>query len=510
LGKARLAGIGFLVLALAATAAWQACSSGSPSGRACHNVVLVVLDTVRADRLSCYGNSRPTTPAIDALARTGVRFERVQAAAPWTIPSMASIWTGVLPSTHGAGLLVEPKVFDGKGSFRGFDETALATLPQLLAQRGYHNAAFIANPLLRGMPCFLGAFERKHLRVAFVKAETAVDEAIAWLPRLGENQPFFLLLQLMDAHQPLDPPKRYRDLFATDGAPRDDQVYAAWSNLTRPEHMRSERIPGFRETRMAVYDGALRYMDDQLARLLEELERRDLRDDTLIVVMADHGEEFWDHGVEQTELYDCGVRVTTGIGHGQTQFQELLSVPLVFAGPGIVPGEVATRVSLLDLGATLLDVACGEPGAVLGDGRSFGALLRGEDAPGRAAVSEETSFGYELKALVQPDGLKYVLAHKEGERSSLYDLGQDPGERHDLSAERPDDAARMRTELTAIVDAARRKRAGPGAVTEGNLEELEALGYAGGSDALEPEPEKKAKREPKLPTRLKVKPGLKR
>ena len=513
MGKARLAGIGVLVLALAVTATslfWHSCGGTPGASSAHHNLVLVVLDTVRADRLSCYGNERETTPAIDGLARGGVRFERAQAAAPWTIPSMASLWTGVLPSTHGAGLLVEPKVFDGKGSYRGFDETALATLPQRLAQSGYHNFAFIANPLLRGMPCFLGGFERSHLKVTFVKAETVVDEALAWLPKLEKNQPFFLFLQLMDAHQPLDPPRRYRDLFATDGVPRDDQAFAAWGNMTRPEQMHSERIPAFRDNRLAVYDGALRYMDDQLARLFAELENRGLRDDTVIVVMADHGEEFWDHAVEQTELYDCSVRVNTGVGHGQTLFQELLAVPLVLAGPGIAPSVVETRVSLLDLGATLLDVALGERGAQFGDGHSFGGLVRGEEAPGRPAVSEETSFGYELKALLQPDGLKYVMTHHEGEQSSLYDLVQDPGERHNLLAERPDDAARMHAELTAIVDAARRKRTKPGAVTEGNLDELEALGYAGGVDGEEAAPTKKSKREPKLPQRVRQKTGFKK
>ncbi len=457
--------------------------------------MLVVLDTVRADRLSCYGNERETTPALDRLALRGTRFVHAQSAAPWTIPSMASLWTGVLPSTHGAGVPTEPKAFAGKGSYRGFDERALATLPQQLARQGYRNFAFVANPVLERMACFLGSFERSS--VSFVKAEVAVGAVRAWLPELEPSQPFFLYLHLMDAHQPLNPPRRYRDLFVTDGQPRDDKRYAAWGDLNQPEHMRSPLLPSFRANKLAVYDGALRYMDDQLEKLFQELEQRGLLDQTLIVVTADHGEEFWDHGVEQTELYDCSVRAHTGVGHGQTQFQELLAVPLVIAGPGVAAGVVETRVSLLDLGATLLELATGARGA-FGDGQSFGALLCGEAAAGHALLAEEVSLGYELKALVQPDGLKYILAHHEGEQDCLFDLAQDPLEKHNLLAERPDLARRLRTELTELVAAASAKQAAPGAPSDADVSALQGLGYAGEST---PKP-----RERPTPKKLNLKP----
>jgi len=483
----------------------MACSSRTippKSSTPPHNIVLVLLDTVRADRLSCYGNPRETTPALDRLAREGVRFEHAQAAAPWTIPSIASLWTGVLPSTHGAGIPKEPKKFEGKGSYRGFDHGALSNLPMHLERGGFRNFAFIANPGLERMPCFLQGFERTNCRVAFVKAEVALAEVLAWLPELERSQPFFLYLHLMDAHQPLDPPRHYRNLFATDGKPRDDKQYAAWGDLNQPELMRSPDLPAFRENKLAVYDGALRYMDDQLAKLFAELEKRGLGDDTLIVVTADHGEEFWEHGAEETELYDCGPRARIGVGHGHSQFQELLAVPLLVAGPGVEPGEIETRVSLLDLGATLFDLALGQRTVDFGDGRSFGALVRGEGGAGRAAVSEETSSGYELKALVRPDGLKYVLAHHEGEQDCLFDLAQDPEERHNLVAERPEVAAQLRSELAALVAAAREKRVEPGAPAEASAADLEALGYAGESrPSGKPRP---------TPQRIKPKPFLKK
>jgi arylsulfatase A-like enzyme len=302
----------------------------------------------------------------------------------------------------------------------------------------------------------------------------------------------------MDAHQPLDPPRRSRDLFATDGTPRDERRFAAWGELNQPEHMRAPELPAFRENKLAVYDGALRYMDDQLAQLFAELDRRGLREDTLVVVTSDHGEEFWDHGLEQCELYDTSARAHVGVGHGQTQFQELLAVPLILAGPGVAASEVETRVSLLDLGATLFDLALGERAYAFGEGRSFGALARGERAPARAVVSEETSCGYELKALVRPDGLKYVQTQREDEQDCLFDLAQDPLERRNLLAERPEDARRLRDELTAVVEAARARRAEPGAAAEASAAALEALGYAGEAT--------KRPKGPRTPERVKARP----
>jgi arylsulfatase A-like enzyme len=446
------------------------------------NVVLVLLDTVRADRLSSYGNARDTTPTIDALAARGARFVRAQSAAPWTVPSVATLWTGTLPSTHGAGVLAEadePKAFAGKGSFRGFDESALPTLPAVLAARGYRTFGFVANPVLDGLSCFLGGFER--VAVDFVKAEVAVEQALEWLDELTESPPFFLYLQLMDAHQPLDPRHRYRDLYPTDGGSREDKRYAAWGGMTEPRDMDSEAIPAFRETRLAIYDGALRYMDDQLARLLRALEERDLLASTLVIVTSDHGEEFWDHGRAQLELYDCKARGTVGVGHGQSQFQELLAVPLVLAGPGLEPREISTPVSLLDLPATILELAGGAAPPTLGQSQSLVPLLRGGEATRRALAAEETSVGFELKSLLRADGLKYIRSERPGEKEALFDLTLDPLEQRNLATARPEEAAALRAELEELIEAALARRAEPGAVGQASTDDLEALGYGGES-----------------------------
>jgi hypothetical protein len=201
--------IGALVLVGAASAAWLIVPRRAPSeaGLEPHsNIILIVLDTVRADRVSCYGNERPTTPTLDRIAKRGTLFQAAQSVAPWTIPSMASLWSGVLPSQHGAGIPGEPKAFEGEGSYRGFNQTELPSLPVRLKNRGYRNFAYITNPLLNRMSCFLDGFDHRFCKVSFEKAEAAVTQVVSWVPELARSRPFFLYLHLMDAHQPLDPP----------------------------------------------------------------------------------------------------------------------------------------------------------------------------------------------------------------------------------------------------------------------------------------------------------------
>src|SRR5262249_36167245 len=150
-------------------------------------------------------------------------------------------------------------------------------------------------------------------------------KAIEWLPELERSgRPFFLYLQLMDAHQPLDPPAEYRDLFSTDGTDRSNNRFAEWGGFGQPARRSAPGFEAFRRSKIAVYDGALRYMDEQIAHLLRALEAQKLRERTIVVVTADHGEEIWDHAELQAELYDMKVRPHVGIGHGHTQFQELL------------------------------------------------------------------------------------------------------------------------------------------------------------------------------------------
>jgi arylsulfatase A-like enzyme len=141
---------------------------------------------------------------------------------------------------------------------------------------------------------------------------------------------------------------------------------------------------------------------------------------------------------------------------------------------------VQERVSLLDVPATIFDVAVGDRSYEFGHSRSLGPRLRGEAPPGGAVLSEETSFGWELKALVQPDGLKYIMTHHENETDCLFDLQADPQEQHNLASERSDDVARLKAELMRVVEGARRESGAPGAMSPANPSEMQGLGYVGG------------------------------
>ncbi|MFO0982894.1 MAG: sulfatase [Planctomycetota bacterium] len=480
-----------LVLVLGAvTAAWimKPWRPRRPRFEAPPSILFLLLDTVRADHVSCYGYQRPTTPRIDALAAHGTRFAQAQAMAPWTIPSVASLWTGVQPSVHSAGIPARIKRFQDETSFRGFKQDALATLPMRLAQQGYRNYAVIANPLLTN-ECYTSGFVKDRCVVERKSAEAVVDQALSWLPELEGGAPFFLYVHFMDAHQPIEPPPRYRDLFPTDGEDRgrlagapEQQThgrFAEWGGYYLPERMHGAKFDAFRASKVAVYDGALRYMDDQIGRLLDALQSRHLLDRTIVVVTADHGEEMWDHVRLQTELYDVKLRPHVGIGHGHTQFQELLSVPLVVAGPQLPVAVVAPRVSLPDIGATLLDLATGDADVRFGLSSSLVELMIGADRAGRTVVSEETSFGYEVKALVDERGMKLIAAIDPSEHDALFDLNADPGETRNLLASQPAAADRLRGMLRARLDRARQLRLDPGAFSSVPKSELNKLGYIG-------------------------------
>ncbi|MEW6741461.1 MAG: sulfatase [Planctomycetota bacterium] len=425
-------------------------------------VVVLLIDTARTDHLSAYGYERDTTPTLEWLARQGVLFEQVQAPSPWTIPTMASLWTGVYPSRHGAGIMAargERRTFpeEGEKIFRGFSMTA-STLPRRLRELGYQTYAFFANPLLKS-DCYLHDFD--DVAIAYKPADALVDWAIDRMPEFV-GHPFFLYLHFFDLHEPIDPPDDYltrylpaEDRDGLDGEPfvKLKEELSRFGGFDDLEALAGEAFAHFRTLKAAAYDGAVRFVDDQIERLIEEFEDAGLRERTLFVVTADHGEELWDHWELERDAYDVEAAGKVGVGHGHTLFQELLSVPLVVCGPGVERGgRVASRVSLCDLGATLLElVAPGDSEADrLGDGVSFAAALRGELLENRITLSEGLAYGYELHALVDAEGFKYIWAPHRG-RDLMFSLPTDAREEHDLIGEQPERAATLRARLMELV-----------------------------------------------------------
>ncbi|HEU5321013.1 MAG TPA: cation:dicarboxylase symporter family transporter, partial [Methylomirabilota bacterium] len=292
------------------------------------NVLLYLVDTLRADRLGCYGYGRPVSPHLDAFAGRAVLFERAVAQSPWTRPSVASILTGLLPTAHGVQTL-EDRLPE-----------AARTLPEILRAAGYRTAALSTNHhvatgtgLAQGFDDFF--LDEEH------HAEPVVRRAVAWLDRrTAKERPFFLYVHTLDPHAPYQPPAVWRQRFAPGVRPEA----GSREDLDRLYRSRGEE----RAARIAevsrLYDAEIAAGDEAFGQLLAALRERGLYDDTLIVFVSDHGEELGERG---------------GLGHGHSLYQELLSIPLVVKPAGRQPaGRRSSRLAQqVDLLPTVLAAA---------------------------------------------------------------------------------------------------------------------------------------------------------
>jgi arylsulfatase A-like enzyme len=430
------------------------------------NLLLVMLDTTRADRLSCYGGAPRTTPVIDELARGGARFEAAYAQSSLTPVSAASVMTGTWPHRTGVRSLF---VVGG--------QALAADVPSLfgeLRERGRRTAAFVsAKPmgrqygLDRGFEVYdddLSETAARHGIERFADApqrpaEETTERALAWLAEHG-REPFALLLHWFDAHDPSFVPPReflaeHLPLAQPPGVARTTSPQS-WPELYRPESL------------VRLYAAEIAYMDRELGRILDALDGLGVRDDTLVCVIADHGEafgehDFWTHGL----LYE-----------------EQLRVPLVLAGPGVPAGiEVEGVVRLVDLAPTLLELF-GSSTEARFDGRSLAPLFeRDASAPAQPpevyaevhhAAEDRLKRDTELYTLRVGDW-KYIHRPSNG-RHELFDLARDPGELENLYA--PDHAMglALQTRLLRLgaVDGAVPSLEG---IPPEELERLRALGY---------------------------------
>jgi arylsulfatase A-like enzyme len=430
--------------------------------------VVICIDTLRADRLSSYGYSRPTSPVLDRLASSGALFEQAQSTSNWTVPSVASIMSGRLPKRHGA---VVPGLVKHLGKAPKAPNEISADVPllaEILRDAGFATALFSGNPYLYGR--FQDGFDE--VRVKGADAESHLPGILKWL-ELEPPRRFFLYWQIMDLHQPLDPPEDAATLFVADPPPGfPEDIHEGWTF----GNLRDADDPEFRrysDLRSALYDGTLRHVDRVIGRLLERLDELGFTDDTLVVVVSDHGEEFWDHWEEQARRGD-DPRGIWGIGHGHTMYQELLRVPLILSGPGIEPDRsVRCPVGLADLFPTVLaqlDVPA--PG---GDGRDLSGFLgsRPGDCRERPLISGAPAYGRESGA-VRLGPLK--LAWRDGSAPELFDLVADPGERQDLASRRPRDLERILAALRES-DSEQTVETGTRSLSDELVEELRSLGY---------------------------------
>ncbi len=444
----------FTVLALSCALACRE----APTAPKPRNVVLVIADTLRADRLSSQGGPAGLTPHLDALAAAGARFARANAHAPWTLPSIASLLTSLHPLEHGAG-----------GRVPRF--TALAegveTLPDLLRRRGYASHAVVNVTFLD--PEAFGVtrgFDQVD-QVSFennqdLRAATATtDAALAWLERAPRERPFLLLVHYFDPHAVYAPPSHYRKVWAEE---QDKQ--SAWTFGTREEMvaLRAGRLPlepSVIERAARLYDGEVAYLDAEVGRLLAGLDARGLGADTVVAFTADHGEEFLEHG---------------DFEHGHSLYEELLHVPLIVRAPGLAPAVVQDRVRLVDVAPTLCELLDIPPGAGF-VGRSLLPLVRGEERGSRGVLAHGNFWRAPLTSFTEDD---WKLIVEEGGAARLFHLAVDPGERRDLAAAEPARVAALRSRLAEVRAAMATLRQGGGAaLSDAQRRALSGLGYGG-------------------------------
>jgi arylsulfatase len=424
---------------------------GTPRER---SVVLLVIDTLRADHLSLYGYARATSPALDRFAAQAAVFERAFAPSSWTLPSIGSLLTGRLPSAHGAGIrLGAPAHFARLGD-------GVPTLAETLGARGYATAAFVANPYLVeafGLARGFGVYENAPVTNKRIRrAPRIFASAEKWLREHGDR-PFFLLVHVFDPHMDYDPPGDVRGAF-TGGIEsglslplRDFREMRAGGSLSA----------GDREFVRAAYDEEILGVDAALGAFLQSLADAGLLDSALVVLTSDHGEELFEHG---------------GFEHGHSLHQELLHVPLLVWGPGVAASRVTAPVSLVDVLPTIAE-ATGMPVPPDGAGVSLWPLLRergGELAP-RALWAESTLYGPPQAAIVR---WPHKLVIGDGS-ARLFDLERDPAEQRDLASAQPERAAALEAELRARLERARQAQAPrePARLDDGTRERLRALGY---------------------------------
>ena len=419
-------------LAAAAVACALGCAPGSepsPPGAPGWNLLLVTLDTLRADRLGCYGYGAAETPHLDGLAARGLRFEQAMTPAPLTLPAHATILTGLLPPRHGL-----------RGNGTGSLPPDLGTMATRLAEGGYRTGAFVGSFVLdrrfglgRGFAAYDDEVDRSGPRGAGLEAERpgreVVDRALAWLAA-GDSRPFFAWVHLYDAHAPYEPPEPY-----------------------------ASRHAG------RAYDGEISEVDAQVGRLLAFLAEQGAAQRTVVAVAGDHGEALGEHGE---------------LTHGFFLYEPSLRVPLILAAPGVLPGGrvVVQPVGLADLAPTLLALLGqapeGEPSRPL-DGRDLAAdLVAGREPPAADLYAETrypASFGWSALTALRRGPLKYVAAP----RPEVYDLAADPGESTNRLAERRREASEMARRLAEL--GRDEVLAEPAALDRDTRERLSALGY---------------------------------
>jgi len=430
-------------------------------------VILISIDSLRGDRLGCYGYPRPVSPAIDRLAREGALFADVISQSSWTLPAHVSLFTSRYAYRHGV-VSAERRA-----------DSSIVRLAEAFRAGGYTTAAVVSGPYLRREFGFDEGFDHfdesaaekrnrdSHTGVTGPKTNRAVLSFLASNPRA----PFFLFIHYWDVHYDYAPPAPYAQVFG-----HDSLAARSFADFARDASINSSLGAVDRAQLAALYDGEVRYTDRLIEDVLAAFRAGGALDRAIVAITSDHGDEFFEHGWK---------------GHQNTLYDEVIRIPLIFwRSGGVLGGRVVDEpAELIGVYPTLLEAAGIDGGDASIDGRSHAGALRGEARtsrePPRPRMSETETKGraatrgprHPLEA-IELAGRKLHLWRNAAGRRELYDLRSDPGERRDLCASEPEGARALESILARRMrDAGAAPAAGSAAIDPETEEELRSLGY---------------------------------
>ena len=478
------AGAGIATAAIAVLALWAPVTQrGLPVGGAANaespDVVVILVDAMRADRLSAYGYSRETSPRIDRLAAEGVLFANAYAHGNRTIVSTPALFTSMYPSMHGAV---------------GFQDIMVPlpesrrTFPQLYQDAGYATIGLMSNVYLKTPFGLARGFDRveefeivryhtsvyrllaaagllhmpAYASAGAPEATEVTDAAIAWLRRLPPSRPAMFYIHYMDVHHPYTPPATYEAMFRSGDALDAQALFAKTTQLVRASRLVQPPPPiALTDEELArltdLYDACIRYTDAEIGRFLDALARRRANRERIVIITADHGDEFMEHG----SLY-----------HNNILYEELIRVPLVLwwsdgSHAGTRVEGLARHVDVLPTMAEWLGIPTPEQAM----GSSLTPLITGEETGARETIAEG-----DFCAAVVYEGWKILRVDSSGV-DYLYDLSADPGETENLAAREPQRLEDMRRRLDAYLALIEEQGGEERRATSETLRQLRALGY---------------------------------
>jgi len=420
------------------------------------NVIVILADALRADRLGAYGyTARPTSPSIDALAKDSAVFVNAVSQDAWTIPSVASLFSGVYPRTHRA-------LKYQKGKTVEMDTLSMdhSTMAERFKDAGYATSALLKSPVIDSSKGYCQGFDT--CKVVDGKGawdnsgEDLTNAATGWLDAHGSGSPFFMYLHYMDPHSPYIPPEPWKSKYVGDYKGELTGLHKDYEPFQRGEKKASKADL---EQLSAVYDASVEYWDFQIGRLVEHLKSTGRWENTIIVITADHGEALGERG---------------HFFHGNL-YQENIHVPLIFRVPGVKGQRLEQYAQMMDIAPTVTGLTGVSPSPAWHGMNQADAIRTGADS----AQSVYTEYGHS-KSLIDASGLKLIL----GEKISplLFDLKADPGELKNLASSRPDDVKRLQGEIKRIFDMSMKEAsnfsaAAPVTVDDATVDKMKAIGY---------------------------------